>query len=114
MLKTFSLQELESLDGGKAVRALDAHIKRAALDCYDRPGDKKARKVTLEIELVPAMDAEGNCDEVHAKIRAASTVPKHVTKPYSLGLRPSGQLVFSEDAPDNYRQATIMDGEAVG
>lgn len=110
-VRQFSLDTLKALDGGKAALAFDEHVKRAALDCMDRPGDKAARTVTLEIKLTPVMEPGGDCTEVTAQIKATSAVPKHQTKPYSFGLRRGGMLVFNEDAVDNINQATFMDGD---
>jgi len=107
-VKQFTLENLKDLDGGKAAVAFLQHVSRAANDCSDRPGDKTARKVTMEITLLPVMEPGGDCTEVAAQIRVSSTVPKHQTKAYSFGLRRGGILVFNEDAPDNVNQATFM------
>jgi hypothetical protein len=104
----FTLESLRDLDGGKAAVAFTQHVKRAALDCLDRPGDKAARKVTLEISLIPVMEPGGDCTEVDVQIKASSAVPKHQTKPYSFGLRRGGMLVFNPDATDNVNQSTYL------
>lgn len=104
----FALDNLKELDGGKAVEALNQHIRRAALDCLDRPADGKPRTVTLTISLSPVLDPQGNCEEVQAQIHASSTVPKHRTKVYSLGLRRNGVLVFNPDSPDHIDQSTFL------
>lgn len=113
VIREVNLDTLKELDGGKAWHAFQQHIRRAAIDCLDRPGDDKARKVVLEIELSPVLDAQSlECSEVTAKIQASSTVPKHRTKKYSFGLRRNGSLVFNVDAPDNVNQTTFLeDGE---
>ena len=108
-LQQFSLDNLKDLDGGKAAVAFEHHVRRAALDCIDRPGDNAARKVTLEITLKPVMDPQGECTEVEAQIKASSAVPKHQTKPYSFGLRRGGMLVFNSDSIDAVDQTTIFD-----
>ncbi len=104
----FTLESLAELDGGKAVKAFEQHVRRAALDCMDRPADATARKVTLELELVPVLEPGGDCTEVSARFRAASALPKHQTKLYSLGLRKNGVLVFNPDSPDHVDQSTLM------
>jgi hypothetical protein len=110
-LVQFSLDTLKDLDGGKASAAFEQHVRRAALDCLDRPGDPAARKVTFEVSLSPRMDPTGDCTEVEVQIRASSVVPKHQTKPYSFGLRRGGMLVFNPDSTDNVNQSTLIDGE---
>jgi hypothetical protein len=111
LIREVTLDSLKALDGGKAWHAFQTHIKRAALDCMDRPGDGKGRKVTLELELTPVMEADGDCVEVACTIRAASVVPKHQTKPYSFGLRRNGSLVFNEDSPTSVNQMTMLEDE---
>jgi len=108
-LKQFTLDNLNDLDGGKAALAFEHHVRRAALDCMDRPGDDKARTVTLQVSLKPVMEPGGDCVEVEAQIHAKSTVPPHKTKPYSFGLRKNGVLVFNPDATDAVDQATLLD-----
>lgn len=104
----FKLESLEHLDSGKALEAFNLHIKRAALDCFDRPGDPKARKVVLQVDLEPVIDDAGECVEVKAQIHATSKVPDHKTRVYSLGLRRNGILVFNEDSLDNIYQSTLL------
>lgn len=106
-----TLDSLEKLDMGKANEGFALHLKRAALDCMDRPGDDKERKVVLEIAVKPLMLPDGSCDEVKAQIQVFSKIPNHRTKVYSFGLRRNGSLVFSEDSPDNVNQTTLMDDD---
>lgn len=107
-IQQFTLDNLKDLDGGKAAAAFETHVRRAAMDCMDRPGDGKARKVILEVTLSPVMDPAGDCTEVEAQIHAKSTVPPHRTKPYSFGLRRNGVLVFNPDSVENVDQATLI------
>lgn len=107
-LHLLTLESLRSLDMGKAAEAFNVHLRRAAIDCLDRPGDDKARKVVLEVELKPDPEPDGSCDRVHLQIKASSAVPKHQTRVYSAGLRANGALVFNEDALDNVDQQTFL------
>jgi hypothetical protein len=110
-VQQLTLATLEKLDMGKAAAALQEHLKRAAIDCMDRPGDGKARKVTLQFDITPIVTPDLTCDEVHIQIQAASKVPTHRTKVYSCGLRKNGMLVFNPDSPDNVNQNTLLDGD---
>lgn len=107
-LQKFTLDSMTDLDGGKASEAFDLHVLRAAMDCLDRPGDTKPRKVKLEVSLVPVIEADGTCDRVNVQIHASSAVPTHRTRAYSFGLRRGGQLVFDADSPDNVNQGTLL------
>ncbi len=110
-MQKFTLDNLNDLDGGKAALAFEHHVRRAALDCMDRPGDDKARTVVLQISLKPVMEPGGDCVEVEAQIHAKSTVPPHKTKAYSFGLRKNGVLVFNPDSPDAVDQKTLLPDE---
>lgn len=107
-LEEFTLGSIKDLGGGKAALAFAQHVRRAALDCKDRPGDGAARKVTLELVLSPILQPDGDCDEVSAQLKVSSTVPKQQTKPYSFGLRANGMLTFNPDSLDNVDQATML------
>lgn len=83
-------------------------MRRALLDCQDRPSDDKARRITLTLDLSPVLDEKTlDCTEVHAKFHVASTVPKHRTKTYSFGLRRNGSLVFDDLSECDVNQATL-------
>lgn len=110
-LVKFDIESLKDLDGGKAAAAFETHVKRAAIDCLDRPADNKPRKVTLEVAITPVLEPGGDCTEVEVQIYAKSTVPPHRTKPYSFGLRRNGVLVFNPDSTDNIDQSTLLPGE---
>lgn len=104
-----TLDSLVNLDLGKGAEAFNRHLRRAVEDCMDRPADTTARKVQLEISLIPIMEQGGDCVEVSAQIHAASKVPPHRTKLYSMGVRKGGILVFNPDSPDNVNQSTFID-----
>lgn len=108
-VRLLNLQSLAELDLGKGAEAFQVLLKRAVEDCMDRPGDKTARKVALEIHIVPVMEQGGDCTEVSAEIHCTARVPTYRTKPYSMGVRKGGMLVFNPDSPDNINQTTFID-----
>lgn len=110
-LKVLSLDNLPDLDDGKIAEAFRVHLARAAHDCYDRPGDGKPRKVTLEIGLFPVLESDGSCDQVKLQALVTSAVPKHRTKVLSLGLKPNANLLFNPDSLENVDQATFLPGD---
>lgn len=109
--KALDLSNLAALDGGKGVEAFALHLRRAALDCYDRPGDDTTRKVTMEVLLKPRMEADGSCSEVLGQIKAHSSLPRHTTKVYSFGIKPNGTLMFNEDSPTSINQGSMLPDE---
>ena len=108
-VQPLNLRTLAELDLGKGAEAFQRLLKRAVEDCMDRPGDKTARKVALEIHIVPIMEQGGDCTEVAAEIHCTAKVPTYRTKPYSMGVRKGGHLVFNPDSPDNINQSTFID-----
>lgn len=107
-LKKFDLGALGILENGKAVAAFEAHLKRVAADCYDRPGDPKARSVSIQVDVIPVCDVDGSCDRVDAQIQVTSKLPPHKTKPISLGLHPNGLFSYNPDSPGNVDQSTML------
>jgi hypothetical protein len=107
VLEKLELATLSKLDHGKVAEAFRMHLKRAAEDCTDRPGDGKTRMVVLEIGLVPVLDESGDCYEVQAQCQVKSKVPAHKTKVLSLGARMNGLLVFNPESPDAVDQGTL-------
>ena len=107
-MQQLSLGSLKSLDMGKADEAFQSHLARAADDCRDRPLEAKARKVVLEVALVPRPDPSGDTTEVDVQIQLTSKIPSHRTKVYPMALFRNGAVGFNPDSPDNPNQATIF------
>lgn len=98
---------METLDGGRIHEAFMAELRRVAMDCEDRPGDDKVRKVSLELQLTPVCDEHGQLDSLSGKFHVTSSVPKRRSKSYSFGFRKGGMLVFNDLSDDNIHQQTI-------
>jgi hypothetical protein len=114
-MREFTLSNLQELDGGRVDVAFQLAMKRAIVDCEDRPGESKARVVTLKVEVTPVLDEDGLCEEVRTKMVVADKVPDRKSRVYSMGLRKSSrgpQMVFNDGDPGNFRQRTIEDSEA--
>lgn len=111
-IQQLSLAGLSLLDLGKTEAALAQHLRRVARDCYDRPGDRKARKVSLEIAVTPVLDADGGCELVKVQVQVTSAVPKMRTREYEMRLRPNGSISFNEDLPTDFDQSTLFEGLA--
>jgi len=98
---------MEQLDGGRINEAFMAELRRVAMDCEDRPADNKVRKVSLELQIEPVCDDQGQLDSLTGKFHVTSTVPKRRSKSYSFGFRRGGKLVFNDLSEDNIHQQTI-------
>lgn len=110
-LKKFGLDTLKDLEAGKAHQAFNLHMTRAAQDCFDRPGDDKARTVIMQVDIKPVLDDDGSCSEVKAQIQVRSKVPTHRTRVYSFGLHSHGHLSFNEDDPMDISAPTMFEDE---
>jgi hypothetical protein len=110
-IKPLTLATLSQIEDGKVAVAVDTLLRRASLDCHDRPGDPKERTVVIKIGLIPVLQPDGGCSEVKAQINAKAHVPDLKTREFSLGLKHNGTLVFNEDSLDSIDQATFPMGE---
>jgi hypothetical protein len=102
-----SLSNLRHLYLGKADQMFANQIQRAAEDCFSRPGDQTARKVTLEVSVTPVLPQDGDCNEAKVQLRCVASLPKFKTKEYTMALRRGG-LLFSRDE-DDYAQQSILE-----
>jgi hypothetical protein len=114
-LHMLSLENLSILEGGKVTVAFDRLLQRAVDDCLDRPGEGKARVVTLQVEVIPIPDQDGSCAKTDVQVQLQSKVPNYRTQAISCGLRrrridggEHGMLVFNEDSPGEIDQGTFL------
>ena len=110
MLKQVKLGSLADFNDGKLAAAFDHHLRLAFEDVNDRPGEKKARKVTLQVEVVPIVHQDGATTDCQILAQVKSTVPTHVTAPVTCQLRQSqkgSMAVWNDLAEDNPDQMTI-------
>lgn len=94
------LDTLKELDAGRVSVAFAHELKRAVLDCLDRPGDGKARTVTLICTLKPTIDDQGDCDSVKGSFAIRAKMPERSSKTYDFGVTNKGHLYFQADAAD--------------
>ena len=107
--KQLTLDALKDFDLGKVDVAFQQALRAAAQDCIDRPGETKARSVTLAFAMAPIVEVEGHCDSVKAEFQIQTTLPKKVSKRYEFFVDKRGNLSFSEHAPDSRDQLTFDD-----
>ena len=105
---------LANLDRGAAAKALDNAIAAAVRDCLDRPGDDRARKITLTLEITPVCEVIDNvvtCEGAKGCYKVRYRQPDWESRTLDFGVRTSGHLVFSDISPDNHRQPFLPFGE---
>ena len=110
-LQKLTIKTLPNVDFGKAALAFQRHLERAVQDCDDRPGVKKARKVSIQLSITPVPEVDGNtinCYAAKGVLTVTSKIPNHETQEIDFGVRANGDLVFNPESPGNHRQATMF------
>ena len=103
-----TLETLPRLDDGLPAVQFNRLMEAAVKDCMDRPGDDKARKVTMQVSMKP--DGTNNvCDRVVIEIEFKATVPQYCTRQYHAATHTSGKLLFSPSSPDDPDQMGMFD-----
>ena len=107
MKQKFSIGNLNALDDGKVQVALDRELTKIANDMSQRPGDKTARKLQLEVMFTPSANELGNCDAAMMEFTIKTVLPPRRSATYSVGVAGNGTLVFNDASPDNVNQGTL-------
>lgn len=104
-LQKFTFAALAELDQGRIAKAVECALQRAVVDCNDRPGEEKARTVTLVIELEPVM--EGKSHDVAVTFRIGEKSPPRKSAAYVMRPTNSSDLLFNDMSADDPGQNTI-------
>jgi hypothetical protein len=110
-LREFNLPAIQELDGGKIAIAFGEHLKRAALDCNDRPGDRSPRSVELKATLKPTIGEDGDLEDVKVEFEVKSKTPVQRSRVFSMDIDRQGRLKFNIDSPDDVDQRTLLKDE---
>lgn len=106
-LKELTLATLAEIDGGRLAIAFKQALARCATDCDDRPGEKKARTVTVQVSVEPVLDQDGMCEDCDVQVTIADSVPKRKSKAYNCSLRKGGHLLFHPESLEDHEQETF-------
>lgn len=110
-LTEFKMESLTTIDDGRVAVAFEHALRRAEIDCRDRPAVGKARTVTLTAQLVPRTDEQGKeLLEVLVQFKVDDSLPARGGKVYHMLAGKSRGLFFNEMAPEDARQLTIPVG----
>lgn len=77
-----SLEQLAKIDGGIHARIFAAEVAELARDCFNRPGDKSPRKLTLEMGMSPRLNSDGSLDCVITTFDWKPRKPTVKSNPY--------------------------------
>ncbi len=110
-LRKLTLQTIPELEPRVAL-LFEKLCRLIAEDCMDRPTEKKARKVVLQITCVPVVRTlreKGDlpeCDLVRCQISAKHTIPTHSSTELDLDVNSAG-FRFNADFPDAIDQRPL-------
>lgn len=112
MFHELGLQGLISFAGGSIDRLFSRQLQRAILDCDDRPGDKSARTVTVELKIKPVLqqgDGQGGAAIIDVAVEAQvkSKLPNYISKTVECQVKNGGRAVFNDLSPDNANQPSL-------
>jgi hypothetical protein len=102
-----SLDNLHDFDCGKADAIFRQCLLNAVRDLLDRPGDKNARKVVLQITLKPVLQQDGDVVDAEVEFEAKNSLRSYRTAIRPMAIDRRGNLFFNPDSPDNPDQRTI-------
>jgi hypothetical protein len=109
------LSTLQQLQGGAVFQQVQKLIAAAVADCEHRPSEERARKVSIQLEILPVSRME-EIDEQHSrrvldgvKLRLQMDVkcPTRKTIEFDCGVGENHALLFNPSSPHNHRQAGL-------
>lgn len=103
-----SLDTIRELEFGAVAEQFDTLIERAVSDVLNRPHDRTARKVQLELQIRPSQHNE---DEAEVSMEMKARIPAHRSRSYAMRLHAGGKLSFHPDVPDDPDAHTLFDEE---
>lgn len=107
MLRELNLDGVAHIGGGTVDVAFSKHMKRAIVDCDDRPGDKNARTITLVVSVRPVMQQDGAVMDVNVECSVSSSIPKHVSKTVECRVKADGRALFNDMNESDVEQMTL-------
>lgn len=110
-LQKLGFESLSTLDGGSVDKQFEAALKRASLDCQQRPGESRARTITLKVTVVPVVDQSGFCEDVEWDAVVFDKIPSYKSSKFSASLRRDGSFVFTDDSLVDPKQGKLDYGD---
>ena len=129
-LLDFDLETLRQLGNGAVFNQIMRLIQQCVDDCEKRPGEKRARKVMICLELSPKSHEEPGIEEDSVRqiadgldlvIKCDNKLPNRKSMSFDCGIGPGGKILFNPYNPINHRQLPLHnvidqkpDGKAAG
>lgn len=115
-LLEFDLETLRQLGGGAVFNQIARLIQQCVDDCEKRPGEKRARKVMINLELSPKSHEEPGIEEdsvrlladgIDLVIKCDNKLPNRKSMSFDCGIAKGGKLLFNPHNPINHRQMPL-------
>jgi hypothetical protein len=107
MKKELKLETIVKIDDGRIAEAWNQALSRVVLDCKDRPGCPDARKVILQMDVVPIIAEDGDLDTVTGNFQIKDSLPVRKSRQYEFDPKRNGMLAFNDLSEDNVAQRTL-------
>lgn len=84
-------------------------LQRCIEDMQQRMGNKKERRVKMDIILLPDPDDQGIVRDTILTFHVSSSIPKGATRGTHFKIGEKGKLLTNAASPDNVNQTTLND-----
>lgn len=122
-LVELNLETIKELQQGAVFQQVQKLIASAVADCESRVGEKRPRKVVIQLEIEPVTRLEEIDDEhtrrvldgVKLRLQMDLKCPTRKTIEFDCGVGDNHALLFNPENPHNHRQAGLpltFEGEA--
>lgn len=105
-LEPFNFAALRDFDDGRLPAAFDDALAACVSDCADRPGERKARKITVTVELVPVLRDGKTLDSCEIAFEVKHSAPPRQSIAYSLDVK-GEELLYMPGSPEDHRQPVL-------
>ena len=106
--QVLTCETLHDLDEGRVGSMIDSLFRKANADILDRPGEGKARKISLTFFFTPKTLSDGSVEKIDIHVKGKSIIPDYATGSIDAALRKTGGVIFASNSPDNVDQTTFQ------
>ena len=115
-LLDFDLETLRQLGNGAVFNQIMRLIEQCVDDCQRRPGEKRPRKVMIQLNISPKSHDEAGIDEdtvrkvadgIELMVTADNKLPNRKSMSFDCGIGPGNKILFNPYNPVNHRQLPL-------
>jgi len=103
-------EALGRLDNRRVSAAINHEVRRLVSDLQSRPGDDRARTLTIKMTLTPDLkDDLGNLETFKGEVNVSGSVPDSRSRPIQFAIGEKKGEAFFEESGGNPLQGTLDD-----